>query len=69
MKSLVFWGPELDRYNLNPYTRKLFDYVSHNGNNYLNGHDVVTLVLLIPLLDDAGSVQYVRVVAAQALGT
>ena len=40
---------------------KLYDHALHNGTNYLNGHCVVTLVLLIPLLDDTGSVQYVRI--------
>ena len=40
---------------------KLFDHASHNGTNYLNGHCIVTLVVLFPVYDDNGSVKYIRV--------
>ena len=40
---------------------KLFDHASHNGTNYLNGHCVVTLVVLVPFLDENGHVTYERV--------
>ena len=40
---------------------KLFDHASHNGTNYLHGHCVVTLVVLIPVLDKDNNVTYVRI--------
>ena len=47
---------------------KLFDHAAHHGNNYLNGHCFVSLMLSVPVQDEAGS-RYLSIPIAYRMWT